>query len=72
MPDFGWEVYVLSVKNPDKVCLNLLNVKLYVNNILIDLNPFVRNIIKNVIEGLVSSLKGIPKEIKKIVVEIEK
>ncbi|MCX8184464.1 MAG: molybdopterin-guanine dinucleotide biosynthesis protein MobB [Sulfolobales archaeon] len=51
-------------------CPVALGVKLVVNEREVPLNPFVRNVVKSVVEGLLNSLKGVPKDIRHITVEI--
>lgn len=52
-------------------CPHLSKVRLRVNGKFIYINPFVRAIIQNVILGIVNTLKDIPREYKRIELELE-
>ncbi len=52
-------------------CPRLLDVVLEVEGRIVQLNPFVKNVVKSVIEALASTLKGVPPRRKKIRVEVE-
>lgn len=47
------------------------NVSLIVNGREISLNPFVKNVFANVVNGLVDSLDKVPEDKKKIEITIE-
>ena len=49
-----------------------LDTKLFVDGKEIDLNEFVNSILAGTVAGAIGSLRGISKDWKKIVIEIEK
>ncbi|MEM1622767.1 MAG: molybdopterin-guanine dinucleotide biosynthesis protein MobB [Sulfolobales archaeon] len=60
------------IKGVKVTCPITLSVRLTVNGQEVRLNPFVKNVISSVVEGLLSSLKGIPADVKRITLEIDK
>ena len=59
-----------GLESPYKCVKRLLPVKLRVNDIDIPLNPFTAKMIAETLKGLVSILKGVPKDMKRIDVNI--
>lgn len=51
-------------------CLYRSDVRLIVNDKLMELNPFVKNMLKSLITGFINTLKGVPKNQKRILIEI--
>lgn len=67
------EALALKILRREKVvCPLLAEVKLVVNDIEVYLNPFVRNVMISVMDGLLAALKGVPKDIKRIELRIAK
>jgi len=65
------EALALRILKGEKASCPLSSqVKLSVNNIEIQLNPFVMNVMISVVEGLLRALKGVPKNIKEIELKI--
>lgn len=60
------------LKGEKRVCPVELNVKIIVDGRDIPLNPFVKGVVSSVIEGLLSPLKGVPRDLKRITIEITK
>ncbi|MEM0196401.1 MAG: molybdopterin-guanine dinucleotide biosynthesis protein MobB [Sulfolobales archaeon] len=60
------------LKGMKATCPITLNVKLTVNGQEVHLNPFVKNVISSVVEGLLNSLKGIPANVKHVTLEVDK
>ncbi len=52
------------------VCPHLLDVELKIDNRAIPLNPFVKSVIKNVAVALARSLKGVPKDFRRLEIRI--
>lgn len=52
-------------------CPAISTVKLTVDGIDVPLNPFVRAALRSILEGFISTLKGVPQQRKKVVVELE-
>lgn len=55
-----------------RVCPVVIDVKLTVNDQEVPLNPFVKSVIGSVIEGILTSLKGVPYEINRVRIEVDK
>lgn len=67
------EALALKILKGEKAfCPLLAQVRLVVNDVEVDLNPFVRSLIISVMEGLLSALKRVPKDIKKVELRIDK
>ncbi|MDW8011258.1 MAG: molybdopterin-guanine dinucleotide biosynthesis protein MobB, partial [Sulfolobales archaeon] len=58
------------LKGERERCPVVLGVKLVVNEREVTLNPFVKNLIKSTITGLLSSLKGVPENVRRVVIEV--
>jgi len=46
------------------------DVSLTINDKPIPMNPFVKNVLRGVVEGFISSLKGVDQRKKKVVIEL--
>ncbi len=55
-----------------RTCPVTLGVRVVVNDREIPLNPFAKRVVSSVLEGLLGSLKGVPSDVKRITVTIEK
>ncbi len=53
-------------------CPLLLGVRVVVDDREIPLNPFAKRVVSSVVEGLIGSLKGVPRDAKRITITIEK
>jgi len=51
-------------------CPRISSVTLRINGIEIPMNPFVKNLLRNIVRGFIASLKGVPQPIKRIEIEI--
>ncbi len=51
-------------------CIFDVNVKLIVNDRYVYLNPFVKKLLKNLIKAFIVSLKNVPKDVRKVILEI--
>lgn len=60
------------LKGDKRGCPAILDVKLLVNDREVPLNPFVKNMVSSVIEGLIGSLKGTPHSVRRVLLEINK
>lgn len=60
------------LRGAEITCPVLLDVKLVVNNREISLNPFVKNVVYSVVDGIVKILKNIPQNIEVIKIEIRR
>ncbi|MEM3926127.1 MAG: molybdopterin-guanine dinucleotide biosynthesis protein MobB [Desulfurococcaceae archaeon] len=58
------------LRDPSIKCPMELQVKLIINNTEIALNPFVKNMLRSILEGFIKPLKDVPKSIDSLIVEI--
>lgn len=63
---------VRMLRGERSVCPVLLGVKVVVDDREVPLNPFVKRVVSSVVEGLVGSLKGVPRDARRITVTIER
>lgn len=52
-------------------CPKVSKMRVVIDNMEVPLNSFVKNVIKSTIRGLLSALKGVPPNYKKILIEID-
>jgi len=65
------ELALAYAKGLARDCPMKTNTKVIVNNKEIELNPFVKRILKSIILGFIGELKGVPKERKNVIIKIE-
>lgn len=61
---------IAYLKGKTNWCPVISSVEIKVNGVPIVLNPFVKNIIKHTVIGMLRSLKGVPEQIKEISINI--
>ncbi len=64
------ELALSVLKGSSRACPRVLDVKLVVDGREVPLNPFVKNVLSSVIEGLLKALKGIPERYTSVEIRI--
>lgn len=59
------------LKGKSKWCPVKSSVEIKVNGVPVSINPFVKNIVRYTIMGMLRSLKGVPEQIEKVSIEID-
>jgi len=59
------------LKGYTKMCPTISDIRLMVNDIDIPMNPFVKNMLFSLVQGFLNSLKNVPRDRKRISIEIK-
>lgn len=59
------------LKGEKRICPVVTDVKVTVNDQEVPLNPFVKSVVRSVVEGLLASLKWVPHRMNRITIEID-
>lgn len=64
------ELVLAYLKGYSNWCPVVSGVEVFVNGFSVPLNPFVKNIVKSTIDGMLRALKGVPRDYKKVTIQV--